>query len=388
MIALGAAALAGSCARQADEVAPDSYFTAALLSGGIALGITLLFFVAVASWRRARLVAVISLSSYLAAAFGSWFLLGWPMAAAIVISVAGGMFARSADRTSTGATTGGLSRAVIYGFAILVAGVAVVVGFWLNYDPNFGSFFFGSGGGPSTLNVLPFALITGIVPPVIAILVALATKEPPASTSDVAAWVGPETRETRQDAATPPAYPQPTMREVALLLASVGICAMMVKIIHPIAGIRALSASDALFHAGLSLVIGAVFLALTPDRREIWFFAVIGVAAFILTEFVIDWPARINPWGILPALTAVVMSGRVAAHATCSTFDVRAGQAWRPVAMSMLGAFVAALFSYWTTWTPFVLAFFGIGWLISDALPLIVVAASAHICGQICRRLA
>ena len=383
MIALGAAALAGSCARYADEVAPDSYVTAALLSGGIALGITLLFFVAVASWRRARLVAIISLSSYLVAAFGSWFLLGWPMAAAIVISVAGGIFARSVDS----ATTGGLSRAVMYGFAILVAGVAVVVGFWVNYDPNFGGFF-GSGGGPSTLNVLPFALITGIVPPVIAILVASATKEPPASTSDVAALVGPETKETRRDAATPPAYPQPTMREVALLLASVGICAMMVKIIHPIAGIHALSASSALFHAGLTLVIGAVFLALTPDRREIWFFAVIGVAAFILAEFVIDWPARINPWGILPALTAVVMGGRVAAHATCSTFGVGAGQAWRPVAISMLGAFVAGLFSYWATWTPFVPPFFGIGWLIGDALPLIMVAAAAHMCGQICRRLA
>ena len=358
-----------------------------MISGGIALAGALLYFLSVATWRKTQIVAAICAASYLAAGFGAWFLLLWPLLAALAVAICGGLFAHRVTHPPWAPAPTVSKTWVISSLAILAASAAVVVGFWANYDPNVGGLWSG-GGGPSTLNVLPFALIAGAVPPVIAIIAALITKEPSASTPDVAPLVGLETRETGEDSATPPAYPLPTMRAVALLLGSVSLCAMIVKIIHPLAGFHALSPSDALFHAGFTLVVGAVFTAFTPDRREIWFFAVIGIAAFILAEFVIGWPARINPWGILPALIAVVMSGRVAAHATCSAFGVGAGRAWRPVAISMLGALVAALFIYWTASAPIFLPLYGVGALISDAFSLIVVAAFAHICGNVCRRLA
>lgn len=172
--ALSAATLSGSCTSFANESGgPSAIMMATVISGAIALVIGLTFILVNPDHRGSKLIAVISLASYLAAGFGAWFLLIWPFAVAIAITVGGGMLAHPLVRTRPGDRSGFAATAVVSGIAIGVAATAVVIGFWANYDLNIG--WFGGGGGPSSLNVLPFALICGSAPPIAAVIAARLT---------------------------------------------------------------------------------------------------------------------------------------------------------------------------------------------------------------------
>ncbi len=175
LVALAAAALSGSCTSFADEAGGNgAILTAALISGGIALAISQLFVWMRPTWRGAKLLGVICVASYLAAGFGAWYPLIWPFAMALAIAVAGGLIAHPVARLDTDTGAGYAATAIISGFAIAIAALAVVIGFWVNYDVNIGDWF-GGGGGPSSLNVLPFALICGGVPPLLGAIAALMT---------------------------------------------------------------------------------------------------------------------------------------------------------------------------------------------------------------------
>ena len=174
LVALAAAALSGSCTSFADE--PDgngAILTAALISGGIALAISLLFVWMRPTWRGARLLGVICVASYLAAGLGAWWPFIWPIVMALVVAVAGGLIAHPVGRLDTNTGAGFAATAIISGFAIAIAALAVVSGFWANYDLNFG--WFESPGSPSVLNVIPFALICGGAPPILGAIAALMT---------------------------------------------------------------------------------------------------------------------------------------------------------------------------------------------------------------------
>ncbi len=379
LIALSAAALSGSCTAFADEVVPNSYVNAALLSGGIALAITLLFFLSLATWRRTQIVAAICAASYLAAGFGAWFLLLWPLLATLVVAIGGGLFAHRITHPPSASAPTVSKTWVISSLAIVVAASAVVVGFWANYDPNFGDLF-GGGGGPSTLNVLPFALIAGIVPPVIAIAAALMSAEPSPLRPGFTPQLDPPPREPQRGEASSDTNPQPSGRTVAVALSSVGLSVMIAEAADLGPAFIPILIPGAAVGAGVSIIIGFLFVAIARDRREALFFAAIGVPAFILAEFGIVGPLHGDWWAAVPALAVVAFSGRFAIHTACNAFGVIPRQARRPVGTWLVSVVAVALVVVMIKAAPALP-------LPSVVVPVALVAICAHLCSQACRRM-
>ena len=374
LAALAAATLSGSCTSIADEVGGNGgILTAALVSGGIALAISLLFVWMRPTWRGAKLLGVICVASYLAAGFGAWFLLIWPFAMAIAIAVAGGLIAHPVARLDTDIRAGYAATAVISGVGIAIAALAVVVGFWFNYDLNAG--WFDGGGGPSSLNILPFALICGGVPPILGVIAVLMTGGSTVSGGDF-------TSDRNRPAA--PTQSPPSTKTVAILLAIVVICAAIVTGLGSYFNYAShvFEASlSILFAAGVALVVGILFALLTPDRRGVWLFAVIGISAYIAGEIARDWGRFADPWEAVAALAVVVISGGVAGYIARRKFDARGGLVWIAGVISLLGIFVAAGFvaDGFYGRIPFESSF------VFGGAPIAIAAITAHLAGRVCR---
>ncbi len=324
IVALSAAALSGSCTGYADESGgASSILTAVVISGAIALAIGLAFILLNPDHRGAKLVAVISVASYLAAGFGAWFPLIWPFVVSVGIATGGGLLAHPMARTGDGDGRGFAVTAVVSGIAIGIAATAVVIGFWTNFDPNMGWF---DGGGPSSLNVVPFALISGSIPPIAAV---------------IAAWMtGPIDSD------------QPSITTSAMLVGSVVLCAAIGD------GLGVLWYADwrvsqyqanyfetpftTLLVGGAALSVGVLFAIITPDRRYLWFFAIIGAGAYIAGEIGTRRDIFTDPWQILTGLAVIAVIGAVVGFAARRKFDAGAGRTAIVGAIALLGALVGA----------------------------------------------
>ena len=375
IVALSAATLSGSCTSFADESGgPSAILMATVISGAIALVIGLAFILRTPDRRGAKLVAVICVASYLAAGFGAWFLLIWPFPVAIAIAVGGGMLAYPLARTGTGDGSGFALTAGVSGIAIGGAATAVVIGFWTNYDLNLG--WFDGSGGSSSLNILPFALICGSAPPIAAVIAARLTGR--AGTSGLAP---PEQY--------PPAFPahsQPSIAALAMLVAVVGLCAagadylLWASHFGMLAGLRPLAS---VFLPGcFALAVAALFVMVTPDRRETWLLAVISVFAYV-AGVVGAVPYLPDPWQFVAGLVVVIIGGKVAANTAHRKFDSGGGTPRIAGVVSALGIFLAAacVASQSYGWMPFRSAPLFLG-----AMPVIIAAVTAHLAGRLCRK--
>ena len=137
-----------------------SFWVAAPISGGIVFGIALLCFVLAPDLRRAKLVAVISVASYVAAGFGAWFLFIWPAAVALAIAIAGELVAHSIARASSDeGRSSAAALVMLVGSVGLCAALGMVA--WA--------------GGNIYVNPLPDVLIAAGVALVVGVLLVLLT---------------------------------------------------------------------------------------------------------------------------------------------------------------------------------------------------------------------
>ena len=349
---------------------------AAVISGAIALVIGLAFILLNPDHRGVKLIAAISVASYLAAGFGAWYPLIWPFAVAIAITVGGGMLAHPLARTVPGDGSGFAATAGISGIAIGIAATTVVIGFWANYDLNLG--WFGGGGGPSSLNVLPFALICGSAPPIAGVIAAR-----------IAGGVRASGRASPgQYAPAFPGHPQPSIAALAILVAIVGLCAAgadyLLWAIHfgKLAGPHALA--NALFPGCFALAAAVLFVMVTPDRREAWLLAVISAFAYAAgavgsVHYLPDpWQ-----WRFVAGLAVVIIGGGAAASAARRRFGSGGGAVQIAGVVSALGIFLAAacVASQSYGWMPFRSPPLFLG-----AMPVIIAAVAAHLAGRVSRR--
>lgn len=383
--ALAAAALSGSCTSFADESeGPGAVLTAALLAGGVALTISVAFLLLAPNLRRAKLLAAVCVTAYLAAGFGAWFFFIGPLFVALLITVAGGLLTYNITRTEPDSRAGyAAATTIIATLAIGISATAVVIGFFMNYDPNLG--WFDGSGGSSSLNILPFALICGSAPPIAAVIAARLTGR--AGTSGLAP---PEQY--------PPAFPahsQPSIAALAILVAVVGLCAAgadyllwashfgMLAGSHALgilAGLHALTSG--LLPGCFALAVAALFVMVTPDRRETWLLAVISVFAYV-AGVVGAVPYLPDPWQFVAGLAVVIIGGKVAANTAHRKFDSGGGTPRIAGVVSALGIFLAAacVASQSYGWMPFRSAPLFLG-----AMPVIIAAVAAHLAGRLCRK--
>lgn len=173
-VASCAGALSGGCTAMTIN-GRGSTALAVLLAAGIALAIGLLFFRLASTRREVGAFVVFSVAAYIAAGIGSWYLLGWTaMAAALAVVIAGGLITGCAlsEGKKPGAffTLRAAFASVLAILAIALATAAVVIGFIGNnavvftfnpYEENLPKF-----------NAIIFALITGGIPPFLAVATA------------------------------------------------------------------------------------------------------------------------------------------------------------------------------------------------------------------------
>ena len=376
IVALSAAALSGSCTSFADESGGASaVLTAVIISGAIALGVGLAFILMNPNHRGAKLVAVISVASYLAAGFGAWFLFIWPFVVAIGIAVGGGLLAHPLARTNPGdgsrfAVTAGAS-----GIAIGIAATAVVVGFWMNYDINIG-WFDDDGGGPDTLNVLPFAVICGSVPPIAAVIAAQLTCRTGAT--------GPAP--PGQYAPAFPGHSQPSIATLVMLVIIAGLFAAGADYLSWASHFRRFTGSyplaSALLPGFFAFAVAALFVMVTPDRREAWLLAVISVFAYA-AGVVASVHYLPGAWPTVAGLAVVIVGDGAAANTVRRKFGYVGKTVWITGVISALGIFLAAVCvadgAYgWISFRPSPL-FFG-------AVPIIIAGTTAHVGGRVSQR--
>ena len=166
LVALCAGFVSGSCTGMAD-VGAGAVILATGLTAGVALVIGLLFLISTRDRREVRFFAVIGVAACIAAEFGAWWPFVWPVIVVLLTAFVGGVNAGSVAVKAFGVSRGKRwGVAVMVSVAILVAAIAVVAGFWSNYD--MGLDFLGGGSSSPSLNANRFALIAGIVPPAVA----------------------------------------------------------------------------------------------------------------------------------------------------------------------------------------------------------------------------
>lgn len=379
VVALSAAALSGSCTGHADESeGPGAVLTAVLLAGGVALAISLAFLLLAPNLRRAKLLAAVCVAAYLAAGFGAWFLFIWPLVVALVITVAGGRLAYVITRMEPDSQAGPAAITTMASLAIGVSACITVIVFWANYDLCIG-FFGTSCSGPNELNVVPFALTLGGVPPIAAVIAAWAIGATGSSTGNLA---------SEERATALPAPTQPSVIELGFLIASVGLCAAIAM------GLGLIPSShwwisyveaplSTLFAVVVALIVGVLFVVITPDRREAWFFAIVGVGAYIAGTLSTQLIVFGDPGQTVTSLVTVVISAGAAGYTARRKFDAGAGSAVIASAIALIGALVGAFLvagAYGYVSVPFSHSPLFVG-----GVPTIVAAASAFICGSICR---
>ncbi len=370
--ALAAAALSGSCTGYADESeGPGAIITAVLLAGGVALTISLAFLLLAPNLRRANLLTAVCVAAYLAVGFGAWFLFIWPLVVALVITVAGGWLAYDITRTATDSRAGYATK-IIVTLAIAFSACIVVIVFWANYDLCIG-FFGTSCSGPDELNVVPFALTLGGVPPIL---------------GAIATWL-----------TDPIDSDQPSISASAMLVGSVVLCAVIGHGLGIFPYWTGWSISYAahyfatpgatLIVGGIALAVGLLFATVTSDRRGLWFFAIIGAGAYIAGELSTRGDIFTNPWQIITGLAVVAASGAIAGFTAPRKFDSGAGLSVSAGFISLLGALAGAylvaggllLDDYYHGQVPFSSSplFFG-------GVPVAVAAVTAYLAGWVSRR--
>ena len=400
-VALAAATLAGSCTGFADESGGGiGVLTAALVAGGVALAVSLAFVLLTRSWRGAKLLTVISVAAYLSAGFGAWWLLLLPAVVALIIAVAGGLVAHSIVWSDPGSKARYVDTTVIATFATVVSAVIVVVGFWANYDRNFGGWF-GSGDGPDELNIIPFALVCGAVPPIAGAL---------------AGWLNDNFSRAKPNSGRPArTIPQASTAMKVKLAAGVAVCSAVVSTIG--AANTAFQIGDVdtgvLFQLGLGFLInagivaaaGGLLVRLTTDHRELWLFAVILISSSVVGIISVGMYERLDPilwqarWQITIGLATVAVGGVVAAYTARRQFHA-GGKAMLSVGfVSVIGILLVA-----GPWGPLTLllnstpviyiAIDIVGRSLSQValsslgalLSVVVAAVAAHLTALICRR--
>ncbi len=378
VVALSAATLSGSCTGFADKSeGPGAVLTAVLLAGGVALTISLAFLLLAPNLRRAKLLTATCVAAYLAAGFGAWFLFIWPLVVALVITVAGGRLTYAVTRMEPDSQAGSAAITTIAALAIGVSACIVVIAFWANYDLCIG--FFGVSCSRSELNVVPFALTLGGVPPIAAVIAARLTERTGASGRAL-----PE-----QYAPAFPGRSRPSVVELSFLIASVGLCAAIAMRLGLVpSSHRWIGYVDAplsvLFAVVVALIVGVLFVAITPNRREAWFFAIVGVGAYVAGTLGTQLIVFGDPWQTAVSLVIVVISGGAAGYTARRKFDARAGSAVIAGVIALIGALagaflVAGAFGY-------VSVPFSHSPLFVGGVPPIVAAVSAFICGETCRQ--
>ena len=373
--ALAAAALSGSCTGYADESdGPGAVVTAVLLAGGVALTISVAFLLLAPNLRRAKLLAAVCVTAYLAAGFGAWFLFIWPLVVALVITVAGGRLAYTMTRTAPDSRAGRAAITTIATLAIGVSACIVVIVFWFNYDLCIG--FFGVSCSRSELNVVPFALTLGGVPPIAGVLAGLMTNR----------FSGPE-QDLRLSARP---IPQPSIATQVKVVAGAAVCVAVASAI----GEWYLYADSlspglvlgSLFTGAIVAIVGALLVTLAPDRRVIWPFAVIivSVAAVDAIGIRLDLDVYGNPWGMVAGLAMTTAGAGAAAYVVRRRFDADGRAMWTVGLVSAVGILLAALspgFLYSLGWLPYLdNPLLNFGALLPPAAAVIVALLTGRVC--------
>lgn len=171
-VAICAGALSGGCTLMTIN-GRDSTALAMLLATGIALAISILFFRLASTRGEIGAFILIVVSAYIAAAVGSWWLLRWTVAAAFVVVVIGGFIAGFALVKSKKPGVVSMRRvalaSVLSAVSIALAATAVIIGFFSN---NPIVFVYPATENLPRFNTIPFALITGGAPTILAAVMA------------------------------------------------------------------------------------------------------------------------------------------------------------------------------------------------------------------------
>ena len=164
LVAVCAGLVSGSCAGMSD-VGGGAVVLATGLAAGVALGIGLLFLIITRDRREVRFFAVIGVAAYIAAEFGAWWPFVWPLIVVLLTAIVGGVIAgRVAGKAFGIPRSKRQGVAVVTSVAILMATSAVVAGFWMNLE---GLHIIIGDNDSSGFNTIRFALIAGIVPPIV-----------------------------------------------------------------------------------------------------------------------------------------------------------------------------------------------------------------------------
>lgn len=392
VVVLCAAIASGSCAgyvsvdaiEEGEKSVSGAIVLPVLLSAGLASAVGFLFFYIrpVQRWPEAKIFATVGVAAYVAGMLGAWYPLLVPAGIALIVIIAGGLVAGWMGRDSI--TRFSWSAALISGVAIALATFGFVVGFWANYEFSIGWF---DGGGYSRFNPVPFALVAGSVPPIAAVIAARLTGRAGASGRAL-----PE-----QYAPAFPGHSQPSAVELGFLIASVSLCAAiamglgLIPTAHwwtgylelPLRALIAGATLRVLFAAVVAFAVGVLFVVITPDRREVWFFAIVGIGVYIAGTLGTQLVVFGDPWLIVTSLVIVAISAGAVGYAARRKFDAGAGSAVIAGAIALIGALASAFLvagAYGYVSVPF-----GHSPLFVGGAPTIVAAISAFICGNICR---
>ena len=169
LVAVCAGFVSGSCTATMEGSNTAAVLPAAL-AAGVALGIGLLFLIITRDRREVWFFAVIGVAAYIAAEFGAW-LFGWPISAVLLTFIAGGVVSGIvAGRVFGVPRRAGHGVGALAMGAIMAAAIAVVWGFWTSFEGPVTLLGDGSlleDKGSSDFNAYRFALIAGIVTPVV-----------------------------------------------------------------------------------------------------------------------------------------------------------------------------------------------------------------------------
>lgn len=171
-VAICAGAVSGGCTFMTIN-GRASTALAVLLATGIALAISILFFRLASTRGEIGAFIVICASTYIAAVIGAWWLLQWTVAASFAVVIAGGFISgfalvRSERRGAVFMRRLALAS-MLSTVSIALATAAVIIGFFSNNPMVFAY--------PPTenlprFNAIPFALIVGGIPPMVAAVMA------------------------------------------------------------------------------------------------------------------------------------------------------------------------------------------------------------------------